>query len=91
MNYTLKVYENEKTISSSRTTKIRRFSHFIQAAKNLEATKYYLCVDYGNSRDSDGRLTKFINEGYYDDLERLSYALQCFIEDTYPMSGRAKT
>lgn len=80
MNYTLRVYKNERMISSSRTTKIRRFSHFIQAAKNLEATKYYLCVDYGRGVDVLGRKVKFVNEGEYQDLGRLTFAFRAFTE-----------
>ncbi len=80
MKYTLKVYKHEQMIDSRRTTKIRRFFHFIQGAKNLEATKYYLCVDYGWGEDSEGRRVRFINDGEYPSIDGLTFALKAFTE-----------
>lgn len=80
MKYTIKVYKNDKLVDSRRTTKIRRFFHFIQAAKNLEATKYYLCVDYGWGENFEGHKTRFINEGDYPSIDGLTFALRAFTE-----------
>lgn len=80
MKYTLKVYKNDKLVDSGRTTKIRRFFHFIQGAKNLEATNYYLCVDYGWGKDFEGRKTRFTNEGEYPSIDELTFALKAFTE-----------
>lgn len=81
MNYTIKVYKNNKRVQMYRTHKIRRF------LKNIRLIKFedgginaYIKVGYGKHIDVYGKITDFHNDGVYDNKEDFWWAFNAFIE-----------
>lgn len=80
MRYQLKIYENNKLLSSINTSKKRRILYFFQAKKKLGTQKYYLKVKYPPLIDCSGKKIYPINEGLYKSKQDFLLAWQCFTE-----------
>lgn len=81
MNYSLRIYNEEhKLIRCRRTSKIKRFYHYLQAEENSETQKYRLSVKYLPGFDVWGKKVAFTNEGEYSSIPEVIHALKCFME-----------
>ena len=81
MNYTVKVYKNNKMVQMHRTHKIRRFLKNIRLIKfEDEGLKVYIKVGYGKHLDVNGKMTHFHNDGDYDNKEDFWWAFNAFTE-----------
>lgn len=80
MKYQLKIYKDNKLISTTNTNKKRRILYIFQAAKKLETQEYYLKVIYSPFTDSSGKKISPSNNGIYKNKQDLLHAWQCFTE-----------
>lgn len=70
MQYTIKVYKNNKLIDGKRTSKKMRFYCFVQANQFSDCV-FKLCVNYGKGLK---------NEGVYKTKQKLIHAFRAFTE-----------
>lgn len=81
MNYTVKIYKNDKMVQITRTHKIKRFLKNIRSLNfKDEDIKVYLKVDYGKRLDKEGKYTNFYNDGMYDNKDDFWWAFYAFTE-----------
>lgn len=81
MQFTAKIYENNKMTYKVRTHKMRRFLKIIRSIKwQNSMLKVYLKVDYGKFQDNYGHLTNFYNDGNYDNKSDFWWAFNAFTE-----------
>jgi len=80
MKYQLKIYKDNKLISTTNTNKKRRILYIFQASKKLETQEYYLKVIYPPFTDSSGKKISPSNNGIYKNKQDLLHAWQCFTE-----------
>jgi hypothetical protein len=80
MKYTFRAYKDNEMVCRVRTGKIKRIYHFIQRAKKLGSSKYYIRVYYGKHIDCWGKHAPLINEDEYDNTKELLHALKAFTE-----------
>ncbi len=81
MNYSLRIYDDkDELVRCRRTSKIKRFYHYLQAEENSGTQKYYLSVKYLPGFDVWGKKLAFTNEGEYSSIPELIQALKCFME-----------
>lgn len=81
VNYFAKTIKNGKTTSKCSTHKIKRFRNCLRMINWREIDLVYLRVDYGLLLDYWGEMSKFINEGEYENPYDLWLAFNAFIED----------
>jgi hypothetical protein len=81
MNFTLKVFKNNKLVSKCQTHSTRRFLKKLRTInwKNF-SPRVYLKVSYGKLLDNFGKLTNFVNEGEYTNKKDLWQAFEAFTE-----------
>jgi hypothetical protein len=81
MNFTVKIYKQDKMVQIVRTHKIKRFLKNIRSLNFKDKDiKVYLKVDYGKRLDKEGRYTNFYNDGIYDNQDDFWWALNAFTE-----------
>lgn len=80
-NYTLKLIENHRMIDRYQTHSIRLFKSRLRSIKwGKNLFKVYIRVSYGKHKDVFGKMTYFINEGYYENKKDLWLAFNAFTE-----------
>ena len=78
--YYIKIIDkNGKPIGSRLTHIFRRFLNYLQACQN-ELGGIYIKFTYGMAIDSDGKMTRFINEGEYRSKKAALLAINAFHE-----------
>jgi hypothetical protein len=81
-NYTAKIYgSNNKLMSRLCTARPRVFLDFIRSLNWKEGIKkVYLRVFYGRFKDTFGKKSAFLNEGFYTSQKKLMQAYEAFNE-----------
>ena len=81
MNFTLKVFKNNKVIQRVQTHSIRRFTNQLRTINWQESPlKVYLRVSYGKQKDCFRKLVTFYNDGWYETENNLWLAFNAFLE-----------
>lgn len=79
MNFTLKIFKNNRTIQRVQTHSIRRFHNRLRTINWKErGLKVYLRVSYGRHKDVFGKKITFYNEGFYENKDDLWNTLEAF-------------
>ena len=81
LNYTLKVFENNKVVQRLETHSIRRLYNKIRTIKWTDGhSKVYLRVSYGKRISNKEKIETFWNDGDYYNQNDLCQALEAFTE-----------
>jgi hypothetical protein len=82
MNFSLKVFNNNKLIQRCSTHSQRVFLKKLRSINWGEThPRVYIKVSYEKRLDNFGKLVNFDNEGVYDNKQDLWLALNAFIEN----------